>query len=60
MEDKESHRPPNTSTGSAHPEPANGNPQPATSKKPWPLSWILIIILGYVTAQTAFFLFFAD
>lgn len=29
-------------------------------KKPWPLSWILIVILLYITLQTAYFLFFAD
>jgi hypothetical protein len=30
------------------------------SRKPWPLSWILIIILTYIALQTAYFLFFAD
>lgn len=29
-------------------------------KKPWPLSWILIVILLYITLQTAYFLFLAD
>lgn len=29
-------------------------------KKPWPLSWILIVILLYITLQTAYFLFFTD
>lgn len=29
-------------------------------RKPWPLSWILIIILAYVALQTAYFLFIAD
>jgi hypothetical protein len=30
-----------------------------SEKKPWPLSWILIIILVYITLQTAYYLFFA-
>jgi hypothetical protein len=30
------------------------------SRKPWPLSWILIIILAYIALQTAYFLFLAD
>jgi hypothetical protein len=29
-------------------------------KKPWPLSWILIVILVYIGLQTAYFLFFAN
>ena len=33
---------------------------PAPPKSPWPLSWILIAILAYVTLQTAYFLFLAD
>ena len=31
-----------------------------TPKKTWPLSWILIIILVYIAAQTAYLAFFAD
>lgn len=31
-----------------------------SEKKPWPLSWILIVILIYILFQTAYFLFFAD
>lgn len=30
------------------------------TRKPWPLSWILIIILAYIALQTAYFLFFTD
>lgn len=30
------------------------------TRKPWPLSWILIVILTYIALQTAYFLFFAD
>jgi hypothetical protein len=29
-----------------------------TTKKPWPLSWILIVVLVYIALQTAYFLFF--
>lgn len=29
-------------------------------KKPWPLSWILIVILVYIVLQTGYFIFFAD
>jgi hypothetical protein len=29
-------------------------------RKPWPLSWILIVILVYIALQTAYFLFLAD
>ena len=31
-----------------------------TQKKPWPLSWILIVILLYIALQTAYFIFLAD
>lgn len=34
------------------------DPSPPTTKKPWPLSWILIVILAYIALQTAYFLFF--
>lgn len=40
------------------PEPASPPPE-SPPRKPWPLSWILIAILGYVVFQTAYFLFFA-
>lgn len=30
-----------------------------SEKKPWPLSWILIVILVYITLQMAYFLFFS-
>jgi quinol-cytochrome oxidoreductase complex cytochrome b subunit len=30
------------------------------NRKPWPLSWVLIVILLYITLQTAYFLFFTD
>jgi hypothetical protein len=30
-----------------------------SEKKPWPLSWVLIIILIYIALQTAYFLFFS-
>ena len=32
---------------------------PAPPRRPWPLSWIFIAILGYIAFQTAYFLFFA-
>gem|GEM_PF-5616664 len=32
----------------------------SSTRKPWPLSWIFIIILTYIALQTAFFLFLAD
>jgi len=32
----------------------------APDRKTWPLSWVLIVILFYITLQTAFFLFIAD
>jgi len=32
---------------------------PRVPPKPWPLSWILITILGYIVFQTAYFLFFS-
>ena len=35
-------------------------PPPPAEKKPWPMSWILIVVLAYVVLQTAFFLFFGD
>lgn len=35
-------------------------PTSSREKKPWPLSRVLIVILVYITLQTAFFLFFAD
>jgi hypothetical protein len=31
----------------------NGAPE----RKPWPMSWVLIIILLYILFQTAYFLF---
>ncbi|NDV61743.1 hypothetical protein G0Q06_04705 [Puniceicoccales bacterium CK1056] len=40
-------------------ESENIDPLPQ-AKKPWPLSWILIVILAYIAFQTIFFLFFAD
>lgn len=33
---------------------------PGSEKKPFPLSWVLIIILVYITLQTAYFLFFSE
>lgn len=30
-----------------------------SENKPWPLSWILIVILLYIALQTAYFLFFS-
>lgn len=33
---------------------------PEEEKKPWPLSWILIIVLVYILLQTGYFLFFTD
>lgn len=41
-----------------NPDQENGPPPP--EKKPWPLSWVLIVILLYIAFQTAYFLFFAD
>lgn len=35
-------------------------PETREEKKPWPMSWILIIILTYIALQTAYFLFFAE
>lgn len=29
-------------------------------RKPWRLTWVLIVILAYIALQTAFFLFVAD
>ena len=29
------------------------------SHRPWPLSWVLIVILVYIALQTAYFIFFA-
>lgn len=29
-------------------------------KEPWPLSWVLIVILLYILFQTAYFLFLSD
>lgn len=29
-------------------------------KKPWPLSWVLIVILLYVLFQMVYFVYFAD
>jgi hypothetical protein len=40
--------------------PATGDLRPATKNKPWPLSWILIVILVYIALQTAYFLFFTE
>ncbi|MGC9452374.1 MAG: hypothetical protein ACP5I4_13120 [Oceanipulchritudo sp.] len=34
-------------------------PHSGTDKKPWPMSWILIVILVYIALQTAYFLFFS-
>lgn len=31
-----------------------------TEHKPWPLSWIFIVILAYIALQIAFFLFVAE
>lgn len=51
---------------SADPPSASGDPGPpsrdpqSTPNKPWPLSWILIIVLGYILLQTIYFLFFTD
>jgi hypothetical protein len=39
-------------------EPAT-TPEPKSSERPWPMSWILIIILAYIAAQIAYFIFFA-
>jgi hypothetical protein len=39
---------------------SSGDPRHSSGKKPWPLSWIFIIILTYIALQTAFFLFVAD
>jgi len=33
---------------------------PKDEKKPWPLSWILIIVLTYILLQTAYFILFAE
>lgn len=33
---------------------------PEPGKKPIPLSWVLIVILVYITLQTAYFLFFSE
>jgi len=38
--------------------PATGNQEPG--RKPWPLSWVLIVILIYILLQTTYFLFFAE
>ncbi len=35
-------------------DPEHGVHRP---RKPWPLSWILIIILTYILFQTAYFIF---
>lgn len=37
--------------------PTNTTPPP---KQPWPMSWILIAILIYVTFQVGYILFFAE
>ncbi|MCC5805539.1 MAG: hypothetical protein JJU00_04340 [Opitutales bacterium] len=37
-----------------HSDPEHGIHNP---RKPWPLSWILIIILTYILFQTAYFIF---
>ena len=29
-------------------------------RKPWPMSWVLIVVLLYITLQTAYFLFYGD
>lgn len=29
-------------------------------RQPWPMSWVLIVILLYILFQTAYFLFIAD
>ncbi len=42
-------------TGDKEPGPRNEGQVP--EKKPWPLSWILIVILTYIALQTAFYLF---
>jgi hypothetical protein len=42
---------------SNEPSPASPDPHPP-AKKPWPLSWILIVVLVYIALQTAYFLFF--
>ncbi|HSH08830.1 MAG TPA: hypothetical protein VK995_00465 [Oceanipulchritudo sp.] len=41
-------------------QPEMPGQQPESEKKPWPMSWILIVILVYIALQTAYFLFFAE
>lgn len=41
-------------------KPGHQPESPTGERKPWPLSWILIVILVYIVLQTAFFLFVAD
>ena len=41
-------------------EQESGDKSQMTERKPWPLSWIFILILAYIALQTAFFLFFAE
>ncbi|MGA1205778.1 MAG: hypothetical protein ACO3ZW_08250 [Opitutales bacterium] len=41
-------------------ERGTSDTRPPAPKKPWPLSWILIVILSYIALQTAFLLFFGD
>jgi hypothetical protein len=40
--------------------PESRDSRPDTPKSPWPMSWILIIILAYIALQTAYFLFYGD
>jgi hypothetical protein len=45
-----------SSTGATGPE----GPTPETPRKPWPMSWVLIVVLAYIALQTAYFLFYGD
>lgn len=44
-------------TGPDGPTPMDPEAEP---RKPWPLSWVLIIVLTYIALQTAYFLFYGD
>lgn len=42
------------------PRPARPEATTTSTKKPWPLSWVFIAILIYVTLQVGYYLFFGE
>jgi hypothetical protein len=40
------------------PNPNSPRPTPPKEQKPWPMTWIVIAILAYVTFQVGYFLFY--